>query len=180
MTKLKKKYTRFRDIPPFIRWGNYEVDVSWSYLEHWIKRQAEDIGVDLDPDFQRAHVWTEAQQVAYVEHCLRGGSASRVILWNCHDWEYHTGKHPVVLVDGKQRIEAVRAFLRDDIKAFRTKYSRYQDKLGHTDYRFRFVVNSLKTKAEVLQWYLEINAGGVAHTDEEIEKVRRMLQRETR
>lgn len=178
MAKLRKKYTRFRDIPPFISWGGYEADVSWNYLEDWIERMRRDIGVELDPDFQRAHVWTEAQQIAYVEHCLRGGSGGRMILWNCHDWNEHTGLHPVVLVDGKQRIEAVRAFLRDDIKAFRTKYSNYKDKLDFVRYRFRFNINSLKTRAEVLQWYLEINDGGVVHTDEEIEKVRQMLQAE--
>jgi len=175
---VKKKYTRFRDIPPFIQWGGYEVDVAWTYVEKWIEDQSGDMGVDLDPDFQRGHVWTEAQQVAYVEHCLRGGSASRTLLWNCHDWEQHTGLHPVVLVDGKQRLEAVRAFLRDDIKAFRTKYSRYKDKLNIITNRFRFNINSLKTRAEVLQWYLEINAGGVVHSKEEIQKVRQLLKKE--
>ena len=83
-----------------------------------------------------------------------------------------------MLVDGKQRLEAVRAFLRDDIKAFRTKYSRYKDKLNIITNRFRFNINSLKTRAEVLQWYLEINAGGVVHSKEEIQKVRQLLKKE--
>ena len=29
--------------------------------------------IDLDPDFQRPHVWTDAQQEAFIEHVLRGG-----------------------------------------------------------------------------------------------------------
>jgi hypothetical protein len=35
-----------------------------------------------------------------------------------------------------------------------------------------------KTRAEVLQWYLDLNTGGVVHTDEEIAKVERMLEAE--
>jgi hypothetical protein len=39
-------------------------------------------------------------------------------------------------------------------------------------------VNDLKTRKEVLQWYIDLNAGGVAHTEEEINKVRQLLEKE--
>lgn len=173
------KYTKFSDIPKFISYGHYEVDIGWRYVEDWIQQHDDDMGVDTDPDFQRAHVWTTEQQIAYVEHCLRGGSGSRMILWNCHDWNEHTGKHPIVLVDGKQRVEAVRAFMRDDIPAFGTLYSNFEDPFRQgTATNFRFNVNSLRTRAEVLRWYLEINAGGVVHTDQELNRVRALLEAE--
>ena len=37
-------------------------------------------------------------------------------------------------------------------------------------------VNDLKTEKEVLQWYVDMNVGGTPHTDEEIEKVKKMIQ----
>jgi len=37
---------------------------------------------------------------------------------------------------------------------------------------------SWKTRAEVLTWYLQINAGGVVHSDEEIERVKELLKEE--
>jgi hypothetical protein len=37
-------------------------------------------------------------------------------------------------------------------------------------------VNSLLTKADVLRWYIQFNAGGTPHTAEEIEKVKALLQ----
>lgn len=43
------------DIPPFIQSGEYEVDCDIRYLESWLESYPE---VDLDPDFQRDHVWT--------------------------------------------------------------------------------------------------------------------------
>jgi hypothetical protein len=39
-------------------------------------------------------------------------------------------------------------------------------------------VNELKTRREVLQWYLDLNAGGVVHTTKEIERVRELLAKE--
>jgi hypothetical protein len=174
-----KIYTNFQDIPPFIRWSSYLVDMWWTEVDRWIESHAADFGVELDPDFQRGHVWTRDKQIAYVEHCLRGGRSSNVIHWNCHDWHECTGKHPLVLVDGKQRLEAVRAFLRGDIPTFGTHYAAYSGFMRPlTGATFKFHVNGLKTRAEVLEWYLELNAGGVVHTDEELDKVRKLLQEE--
>jgi hypothetical protein len=39
-------------------------------------------------------------------------------------------------------------------------------------------VNDLKTREEVLQWYLDLNSGGVVHTEEELNRVREMLEKE--
>ena len=38
-----------------------------------------------------------------------------------------------------------------------------------------FHVNDLKTKKEVLQWYIEMNTGGTPHSQEEILRVKNML-----
>lgn len=37
-------------------------------------------------------------------------------------------------------------------------------------------VNDLKTEKEVLQWYVDMNSGGTPHTNEEIERVKKMIQ----
>lgn len=60
------------------------------------------------------------------------------------------------------------------------RYSDFADKMDIMTARFRWNVNDLKTRAEVLQWYLDLNTGGVVHTTEEIEKVKRMLAKERR
>ena len=39
-------------------------------------------------------------------------------------------------------------------------------------------INTLPTRAAVLQWYLEMNAGGTPHADAEIERVRGLLAAE--
>lgn len=170
---------RYRDIPLFTRAASYGVDVDWHYVEKYIAGLAASPGIDLDPDFQRPHVWTEAQQVAYVEHILRGGWASRTILFNCINWNGRGECGPLVLVDGKQRLEAVRRFLRNDLAIFGgNRRSDFSDRLDPLKASFRICVNDLPTRADVLRWYLELNAGGTPHSDGEIEKVRAMLEAE--
>lgn len=171
---------RFRDIPQFTKDGNYRVDVSWEYLEeqlkHWHNPEAGEV-LDMNPDFQRGHVWTEEQQIKYIEFMLRGGVSGNLIYWNNPSW--HKGfNQPTVLVDGKQRLNAVLRFMRNEIKAFGYYRKEYTDRTDIIRHRLTFVVNDLKTRKEVLQWYLDLNTGGTIHTNDEIEKVKKLLSEE--
>lgn len=172
-------FKSFQDIPTFTRDASYTIDVSWALLERTLADMDETNGLDLDPPYQRAHVWTEAQQISFVEFKLRLGAGSNQIRWNSAGWN-RAGTKTLELVDGKQRLQAVRRFMRDEIPAFGKTVSEYEGSLRHFIYRFQFLINDLPTRAEVLQWYLDINTGGTVHTDEEIEKVRRLLSEETR
>ena len=165
---------KFSEIPQFTKSANYRVDMPWDFAFEWI--QTKDFTVDLNPDFQRAHVWIEEQQIRYVEFILRGGKSSRDIYWNCATWmsSFNT---PLVLVDGKQRLRAAERFINNEIPAFGYLRKEYEDKLGFHA-AFVFYVNDLRTRAEVLQWYLDLNDGGVIHTRDEIDKVRRLLKKE--
>lgn len=167
----------YKEIPKLTSVGGYEIHQSWRYLEDWITNhtnKGEGItSLDLEPDFQRGHVWKKSQQVAYVEYCLKGGAQNNKLLFNCVGWMGNF-KGPFVIVDGKQRLEAVRKFLRDDLEVFGQKCSEF-GKLPH-EYHFVVNINNLKTREEVLQWYLEMNSGGTPHTKAELDKVRVLLQ----
>lgn len=174
------RYTRFQDIPPFTRDGTYQVNVSWKSLENTLAEFALGQGMDMDPDYQREHVWTEAQRVAYCEFILRGGRSGKDIRWNCPSWQGGGGAGPIELVDGKQRLNAVRRFQRDEIRVFGSLYSEFADQPNMLTAQFVFIVNDLQTRAEVLDWYLGLNAGGTPHTPEEIARVRALLIEEMR
>ena len=175
----------FKDIPQFTRDGNYRVNVSWDYLEDTLagyqergqKPNSKIASLDLNPDFQRGHVWTESQQTAFVEHILSGGVGSKEIRFNCTGW-MGDFRGPFVIVDGKQRLEAVRKFMRGELKAFGHYLNEFTGRLRSTTAELIFSINNLQTRKEVLRWYLEINTGGVVHTPEEIQKVRDLLEKE--
>jgi hypothetical protein len=176
---MELKSPRFRDIPMFTRTAGYQVDITWKYLKKHIENEVEENQLDMDPDFQRGHVWVPEQQARYVEFMLRGGKSSRDIQTNCPGWQQgRVGNY--VLVDGKQRLKAVVDFLDNKVSIFGGHYYKdFEDDLSIMGPSFRWHVNDLETRAEVLQWYLDLNTGGVVHTSEEIEKVRRLLAAET-
>lgn len=173
----------YLDIPKFTQ-CHYTIDTPWWFLENWIKSRTEDSNLDLDPDFQRAHVWNDAKRIAYVEFILRGGKSGRDIYFNCPNWQrLNSTRGQLVLVDGKQRIEAVRKFLRNEIKAFgRTSKdlipSQWITATVPFDACFKFHVADLSTRKQVLEWYLELNSGGVVHTAEELQKVKNLIANE--
>jgi len=172
----------FRTIPKFSSWGSYEIHVPWGHLQHTILDFIQEYGLDLDPDFQRAHVWDEDQREKYMEFCLRGGRTGRVILFNHTKWNTTAGLSDgeFVIVDGKQRLETVLRFLRNELKVFGHYYKDFEGKLRITEDRFQFMVNDLPDKKSVLKWYLELNDGGVVHTKAELEKVQKMLDKENK
>lgn len=176
------KKLKLRDIPQFTRYASYRVDIPWSNLEKWLNDLQEQFGNDfqLDPDFQRAHVWNEEKQIKYVEYVLKGGLGSKTILWNCPGWQKNDKMGPFVLVDGKQRLEAVRKFLKNELPVFGHFLNEYHDKPRDLVCSFSMNVNDLETRYEVLNWYLDVNDGGVAHTKKEIEKVRKLALKESK
>lgn len=169
-----------KDIPKFTDWGNYTVDISWDYLEQKLEEYIQD-NLQLEPDFQRGHVWSTKNQISYVEFCLKGGKSGRDILFNNPNWSrYRSTKYnDFVLVDGLQRITAVSKFMKNELAVFNGNY--FKDfidipRVTLRGQRFKFNINDLQTKKEVLQWYLDLNSGGIVHEQEELNRVRKLLE----
>jgi len=177
------KLTRFADIPQFTRDSNWQVDYGLKLaviqIQQWQTEGGNTANLDMDPDFQRAHVWTEQQQIAWLEFFLRGGKTGRDIRFNHPGW-MRSYQGEFVIMDGKQRMEAARRFIENEIQAFGSYFSEFTDSLYCTDATLCFHVNTLQTRAEVIQWYLEFNTGGTPHTPEEIEKAKKFLEAETK
>lgn len=76
-------------------------------------------------------------------------------------------------MDGLQRITAYMRFYNNEIPAFGHYYKEFEDRPKNW---IKLNVNNLKTRKEVLTWYLEMNTGGTPHSKEEIEKVQRLLE----
>lgn len=162
---------QWKDIPQYTREGHYCVDVPLDSVEAHIKRFADSCekGLELEPDFQRAHVWSADQQEAFVAHILKGGAGSSEIRFNCPGW-LGNFEGPIVLVDGLQRLTAVRRFMAGELRVFGHLVHEFEGRLP-LRYGLKFRMNDLATRREVLEWYLQINTGGTPHTDDEIAKV---------
>jgi hypothetical protein len=127
------------------------------------------------------HVWTEEQQAAWLEFMFRGGKTGRVLYFNMPDWNNpkptNSQYGDFVLVDGKQRLEAIRRFYANEVKIFGHYLNEFTDRPDMLrQSRMEVNVNDLPKRADVLRWYCEFNSGGTPHTKDEIEKVLEMLK----
>ena len=161
-----------KDMRTLTRSPNYRINLEWERLQDAIYRYTNVYKFDMNPDFQRGHVWTKEQQVKYVEFVLSGGESSKDIYCNCPGWMGDSGQ--MVLVDGKQRITAALKYINNEIKAFGLYRFEINKRLPSWA-EFIWHVNDLPHKHQVLTWYLEMNSGGTPHTQEELDSVRKLL-----
>lgn len=173
-TRIEKsmgKYISLKSLPERVVGGQNLMDIRLNYLQKTIDEYD---NLDLNPIFQRGHVWTEEQQVKFVEYIVSGGKTSNIIL-NHPSWSRGGCKGKFVIVDGKQRLTALLRFMNDEIEAYGYKASEI---VGVNTLTVRMEINELKTDKEVIEWYLELNDGGTVHTDEELNRVRNLLKEE--
>lgn len=171
---------KFSDIPQFTSHGSWECNYSLVSFVKFIEDAEREEGLDMNPDFQRGHVWTEDQQIKYIEFLLRGGKTARVIYLNNSSWNKVSAKSAndtYVCVDGLQRATAIKRFVKNEIRVFGLLFNEFEGSPRMMQ-GVLINVNDLKTRKEVLQWYLEFNSGGTVHSEEEINRVKELLVKE--
>jgi hypothetical protein len=173
---------KYQELPRFTKVPSYRVHMAWSYLPKWIEEMQKDYGIDLSPDYQRDHVWTDEQASRYIEYSMKGGVSGKEIYFNCPVWNASSNSKlssTIELVDGKQRLHAVLRFLKGEIKAFGLTADQFEDKAFMLrDLNFFVNINDLPTRKEVMQWYVDMNAGGTVHAETEIERVKDLIKAE--
>lgn len=175
------KINRLRDIPQLTSPGSWECDYHLCSIIPAIDKWVAEQGLNLDPDFQRDHVWTVQQQQEYMLYWLRGGKTARVLYFNNPNWMRavkHTKYDEFVLVDGKQRLKAIRDFVSDKFTVCGKFFTQFEDYNRLSENTFRLNVNHLSSRKSVLQWYIEMNTSGVQHSEEDINKVKLLLEKE--
>jgi len=163
----------------------YTVDVGFDYLERQLAGyDSEWGGLNLDPDFQRGHVWSETQRSAYIEGVFRGtvGDSQRIIQFNAPHWndDNHSGDLPneIQIVDGLQRLTTIRMFMAGELRAFGMLVHDFDESsysLKRSTFRLKFAIHNFVWRRDLLQYYLHINAGGTPHSASEIERVKSLL-----
>lgn len=167
-------------------WPGSHVSMDPRELVH----QVADRGWDLNPDYQRGHVWSTDRSEKFMGHFLEGGMVPPIYVqrWDSSKnapphlkdgnwWDY------AEVVDGQQRIRAILAWIEGSILAELSDGRRiaYKD-FDEVERRFLPVLDVYFfdiSRPERLKFYLKLNRSGVFHTDAEIDKVRKLLEDET-
>lgn len=158
--------------------------VGFSYLNKWLAEEAENLphGVNLEPDFQRGHVWSEQLQSKYIENVLRDlvDASGLTIRFNVPSWSHAPSEdsdllNQMVCLDGLQRLSAIKKFINGELKVFGLDPKQIPLKDILRDLKLVVVIYDFQYKHELLQCYLDLNEGAVAHTASELARVREML-----
>lgn len=140
--------------------------------------------LNMTPDYQRGRVWTDEQASRFVGYLAEGGESPLLFIQR---WRHN----PIdELVDGLQRVTALLRFGANEIPMETPSGERaYLSDFSEDDQRIWLSPAGLvltgqyvecRTRAEVLALYIRLNRGGTPHSEAEIERVRAMLQAETR
>lgn len=180
---MKTEATLIQIIKP-MREKVWSANFAWNRFQNLVGF-AEDYGpLDLCPDFQRGHVWTESQKTKFIEAALRGALTSRelTVQFNCANWE--GGSPPeggrdladgFMCLDGLQRITAVNEWIAGKVKPFGLSLEDLQGTSfdpKRNNFTWVVTVHNFTSRGEMLQHYLDLNSGGTPHSPEEIERVR--------
>ena len=148
---------------------NRPVDV----IRHW--RNEGDL--NLDTEYQRGHVWGVIRQRNLIRSILSGVPIPSIIV-NIRDWG---GDYTVAVIDGKQRITAVLAFIDSIIEVPGEWFGlsgniRFEDLEAQLQRRFRhqtmgFSEGSLKTIEEEKEVFELVNYGGVPQGESDHQKI---------
>lgn len=174
---------KFIDLLEPIQDGAYEVDVSLDYLNDYFERLSKSYNLQLNPDFQRGHVWTKRQQRQYIRSFLSNPRINRLVYFNCIEYGQYEPSELVDLkpndflcVDGLQRLTALLAFRRNELDIDGHFYKDFTDRPRISVGRIHVNINTLKSKKELLEWYILLNSTGVPHTPSELARIREMIQ----
>lgn len=174
---------RFSDIQQFPT-SKHRETVALPKIPAWIERQradalAGDYEFDLSPPYQRDFVWTPEQKRLYIEFLLRGGRSGLDIWFNMPGYvSTYPGDETesrMELVDGKQRINAVGEFLQNAFPVFGGHFAR---DFEHQRFPVNFTFHVLELPpVEVVKFYIAFNSGGSIHTNEDMQRAFRVLER---
>lgn len=171
------------DIIKPLRAAKWQADFRWNTMEDQIRAMGEDYGgLEMEPDFQRGHVWTPEQRVHFIENCLRGVVPSSGFLIQFNSPSFNDDGIKTDLpkglqcVDGLQRFTTVVEFVKGNVKPFGlTAAELHMTPFAPGRFHMKVAIHDFTSRTDLLEHYLSINTGGTPHSPGEIARVRALL-----
>lgn len=158
--------------------SEYCICVDIDQVKDTVQRYIDTHHLNLNPWFQRGHVWTMEQRVKYMEHLLHGNQSANIIMFNKPYWMKWSKKEhhdlEMTIIDGLQRLTTVLMFVEDKLEVFGQVCSQFGS-LRLCPVSLKFAISSIIDEKELVEWYLRLNSAGTIHTEEELQRVKSRL-----
>lgn len=133
-------------------------------------------GVDMNPDYQRDHVWELSDKISLIDSIMNNSDIGK-FLFNRRD--YVDAETPLYeIIDGKQRVSAILEFIEDRFEYKGLKFSqmhlRDQHQIKGKVVNIAEVQNS--TKEQLINLFIKVNTSGRIMSKDHLDKVRKMLK----
>lgn len=117
------------------------------------------------PPFQRPEVWTQEQKVRFIESAWLGFSLGEIVITQTHEKEFDA-----LVIDGQQRLTAIRDYMADQFSVFGAKWSEV-DKIDQRRLTLSTTIGIVwlsrnLTWESLRELYIRMNYGGTAHSPE--------------
>ena len=133
-------------------------------------------GIQDSPDYQRGYVWSEDDKAKFIHSIMMRSDLGKIVLVELP----YTESAYYEILDGKQRINALRDFIAGKFKYqnhFHWELSRLdRSEIENSLITVAKIKSGQLTKVEKLELFLSVNAAGVPQTEEHLSHVRRLLQ----
>ena len=132
-------------------------------------------GVNMDPEYQRELVWDMDDKLLLISSIMNNidiGKFALIIRDYSHDVY-------VEVLDGKQRLNAIREFYEDRFRYAGKLYSEmcFRDKAHFNDFPLVMLqVPEPKDRKDIYRYFVKLNTGGRPQDPSHIEKIRRMSE----
>jgi hypothetical protein len=116
------------------------------------------------PEFQRPIVWTQDQQIRFIESIWYGFDLGTYtyVEWNIDPYRF-------MLIDGQQRLTAIQNYITDVFEVFGGHYSELEkpDQIRFRRTKFPSYAYRGKTERELREMYDLLNFSGTPHTEDQ-------------
>ena len=181
MVKKLKPEDVVTKLKPCISKAHYDLKYVKSALVDWEDRYKV---VELNPDFQRGHIWSEHQQTKFIEGMLKNTVSESSLTIHFNN-PYYRGYEPkntdlpngFQCIDGLQRLTAILKYLNGELYPFGYDVNFFNTQYEYSgSYLYIYIaMYSYEKKKDLLEHYLAINEGKTVHTDEELNRVKGMI-----
>jgi hypothetical protein len=173
----------YNEVEPFSLIKNKELLGNFSFQQRCIgsillNQYREFGGIDMDPDYQRGHVWSLSDKVALIKSIFENVDIGKFVFINrTYEHAVESGNFYEVL-DGKQRVTAILEFYENRFSHAGLYFKDLcrQDRIHFENYPISYCVvkEGVLTDEMKYKYFLMLNVAGVPQDEKHIEYVRKL------